>query len=169
MDLLLEEDLDRVLLMTFSEFGRTVKENGRRGTGHGAAAPVFLVGRKVKGGTIDFLFEHANPVPRALEQVYDENNDLVWGKALSKKLKHTFMRSRVMTFEVFNDWTPVDDCFVSLDPDEREIVDGTKTMEEMGQAIFQLFLDTASGKKTKSELLGLGDNEFVPWQVGAVM
>lgn len=50
----LERDklLDRVLLMTFSEFGRTVKENGRRGTGHGIAAPVFLVGGKVKGGLI---------------------------------------------------------------------------------------------------------------------
>lgn len=47
-----------------------------------------------------------------------------------------------------------------------EIVDGTQTMEEMGQAIFQLFLSTASGKKTKSELLGLGDNEFVPWDIG---
>ncbi|MBN1360389.1 MAG: DUF1501 domain-containing protein [Sedimentisphaerales bacterium] len=44
--------LDRVLLMTFSEFGRTVAENGRRGTGHGAAAPVFLVGSKVKGGLV---------------------------------------------------------------------------------------------------------------------
>ena len=44
--------LDRVLLMTFSEFGRTVKENGRRGTGHGAAAPVFLVGGRIKGGLV---------------------------------------------------------------------------------------------------------------------
>ncbi len=44
--------LDRVLLMTFSEFGRTVAENGRRGTGHGAAAPVFLVGGRVKGGLV---------------------------------------------------------------------------------------------------------------------
>lgn len=50
----LERDklLDRVLLMTFSEFGRTVKENGRRGTGHGIAAPVFLVGGRVKSGLI---------------------------------------------------------------------------------------------------------------------
>jgi len=50
----LERDnlLDRVLLMTFSEFGRTVKENGRRGTGHGIAAPLFLVGGKVKSGLI---------------------------------------------------------------------------------------------------------------------
>jgi uncharacterized protein (DUF1501 family) len=50
----LERDklLDRVLLMTFSEFGRTVKENGRRGTDHGSAAPLFLAGGKVKGGLI---------------------------------------------------------------------------------------------------------------------
>jgi len=51
-DLRRDKLLDRVLLMTFSEFGRTVKENGRRGTGHGAAAPVFLAGGKVKGGLI---------------------------------------------------------------------------------------------------------------------
>lgn len=44
--------LHRVLLMTFSEFGRTVKENGRRGTGHGAAAPIFLAGGKLKGGLL---------------------------------------------------------------------------------------------------------------------
>jgi len=49
-DLQRDRRLDRVLLMTFSEFGRTVKENGRRGTDHGVAAPVFLVGGRVKGG-----------------------------------------------------------------------------------------------------------------------
>ena len=49
--------LDRVLLMTFSEFGRTVEENGRRGTGHGSAAPVFLAGGKLKGGLVG---EHPN-------------------------------------------------------------------------------------------------------------
>ncbi len=42
--------LDRVLVMTFSEFGRTLAENGRRGTGHGAAAPVILAGGSLKGG-----------------------------------------------------------------------------------------------------------------------
>lgn len=44
--------LDRVLLMTFSEFGRTVRENGRRGTDHGSAAPLFLAGGKVTAGLI---------------------------------------------------------------------------------------------------------------------
>lgn len=51
-DLKRDKLLDRVLLMTFSEFGRTVAENGRRGTGHGAAAPMFLVGGKLKGGLV---------------------------------------------------------------------------------------------------------------------
>ena len=40
---------------------------------------------------------------------------------------------------------------------------------EMGEAIFQLVLEIASGKRSKSELLGFGDNEFVPWHIGAVM
>ena len=41
---------DRVVLMTWSEFGRRVVENGGKGTDHGAAAPVFVVGKPVKGG-----------------------------------------------------------------------------------------------------------------------
>lgn len=49
-DLAKDELLDRVLLMTFSEFGRTVSENGRRGTDHGAAAPMFVVGPRARGG-----------------------------------------------------------------------------------------------------------------------
>jgi uncharacterized protein (DUF1501 family) len=44
--------LDRVLLMTYSEFGRTLTENGRHGTGHGAAAPVLLAGGRIKPGLI---------------------------------------------------------------------------------------------------------------------
>jgi uncharacterized protein (DUF1501 family) len=51
-DLQRDQLLDSVLLMTFSEFGRTLAENGRHGTGHGAAAPVFLAGGRLKGGLI---------------------------------------------------------------------------------------------------------------------
>lgn len=43
---------DRALLMTFSEFGRRVKENASQGTDHGAAAPMLFVGGKVKPGLI---------------------------------------------------------------------------------------------------------------------
>lgn len=49
-----------------------------------------------------------------------------------------------------------------------EILDGTCSLREMGQRIFELMLRIASGEKTKSELLGLGDHEFVPWNIGVV-
>lgn len=41
---------DAILTMTFSEFGRRVDENANRGTDHGTAAPMFLIGGGVKGG-----------------------------------------------------------------------------------------------------------------------
>jgi altronate hydrolase len=50
-----------------------------------------------------------------------------------------------------------------------EIIDGKATIAEMGQRIFDLVLATASGAASKSEKHGYGQNEFVPWQVGAVM
>ena len=43
------------------------------------------------------------------------------------------------------------------------------SLEEKGREIYQLFLDVASGKQSKSEAQGLGDYEFVPWQIGATM
>ncbi len=49
------------------------------------------------------------------------------------------------------------------------VIDGEASVEEMGERIFSMILDIASGDKTKSELLGFGDEEFVPWQIGAVM
>jgi altronate hydrolase len=56
-----------------------------------------------------------------------------------------------------------------MDIDCGRIADGLASVEEMGERIFRLVLDTASGKKSKSEELGFGDDEFTPWQIGAVM
>jgi altronate hydrolase len=55
-----------------------------------------------------------------------------------------------------------------MDVNCGDIVEGV-SIEAKGQEIFDLMLKVASGEKTKSEALGYGDNEFVPWQVGAVM
>jgi uncharacterized protein (DUF1501 family) len=46
---------DRVTLLAFSEFGRTIKENGSGGTDHGTAGVVFLAGPHVKGGVVGTL------------------------------------------------------------------------------------------------------------------
>ena len=48
------------------------------------------------------------------------------------------------------------------------VIDGVLTIEQMGQQIFEHLLRSASGETTKSELLGLGDHEFVPWHLGIV-
>jgi altronate hydrolase len=55
-----------------------------------------------------------------------------------------------------------------MDVNCGDILEGTASIEEVGERIFRQILRTASGEKTKSELLGLGDHEFVPWQIGIV-
>ena len=50
-----------------------------------------------------------------------------------------------------------------------DIVDGTTTVEKKGQEIFEHIITCASGRKSKSELLGMGNEEFVPWTVGAIL
>jgi len=74
--------------------------------------------KKEKGGTIDFLFEHPNAVSRAKRAMYD--GDLVWGDTLKKRLLYHFKQRRVFTFEIFCDWTPTDECFVSLDKEVKD-------------------------------------------------
>ncbi len=59
-------------------------------------------------------------------------------------------------------------------PDDMDIncgsiATGDATIEEIGQQIFDLIVATASGRKSKSEELGFGSDEFAPWQLGAVM
>ncbi|MNE36330.1 D-galactarate dehydratase [compost metagenome] len=55
-----------------------------------------------------------------------------------------------------------------MDIDASPVLTGV-AMEEIGRAIFERMLAVASGEPSKSEALGIGDNEFVPWQVGAYL
>ena len=71
-------------------------------------------GKKYKGGTIDFLFEHSNIISRAVREFYDDG-ELIWGEKLQKKMLKNITTSRVLSFEVFNDWLPTDYCNVSID------------------------------------------------------
>ena len=48
------------------------------------------------------------------------------------------------------------------------IIDGEKSLDEMGEVIFNKMLAVASGEETKSEALGVGENEFVPWPIGVL-
>jgi len=70
---------------------------------------------KAKGGTIDFLLRHPNAIGRANNLKWDDKDKLIWGSDLKQKLRNEFTLAQSLRFEVFNDWLPTDDCFVSLD------------------------------------------------------
>ena len=55
-----------------------------------------------------------------------------------------------------------------MDLNAGRIVDGTATLEEVGREIYETILAVASGTQTVSEELDLGQDEFIPWQLGAV-
>ncbi|AXT26268.1 altronate dehydratase [Ruegeria sp. AD91A] len=56
-----------------------------------------------------------------------------------------------------------------MDVDAGDILTKGVSVEEKGQEIYRRLLQVASGARTKSEAQGLGDYEFVPWQIGAMM
>ena len=56
-----------------------------------------------------------------------------------------------------------------MDLNAGVILSNGKTVETVGREIYRMILDVASGGLSKSEAQGLGDSEFVPWQIGAVM
>jgi altronate hydrolase len=56
-----------------------------------------------------------------------------------------------------------------IDLDCGGVITGTTNVHELGECIFEQLLRIASGEKSKSELLGFGETEFIPWQLGAVM
>jgi choline dehydrogenase-like flavoprotein len=74
---------------------------------------------KVKGGNIDFLIEHSNPMPKATRNKYSDGT-LLFGSELKEKLHFYFTKQRRIRFEIFNDWLPTDDCFVSLDEEVKD-------------------------------------------------
>jgi len=86
-DLKAQGNLQRVLVMTFSEFGRRVNENASGGTDHGAAAPMFIVGNKVKAG---LLGRYPSLAPQDLFQgdiKYNVDFRQVYAGVLEKWLK----------------------------------------------------------------------------------
>ncbi len=56
-----------------------------------------------------------------------------------------------------------------MDVNCGQVVDGTKSVAEMGEEIFRKILVTASGEKSKSEVFGYGEDEFLPWHIGFYM
>jgi len=74
---------------------------------------------KFKGGSVEFMFEHQNIISRARKNNYQDGK-LIWGQALGEKLIKRFKEQKSIRFEIFNDWLPNDNCFVTLDKTHKD-------------------------------------------------
>ena len=70
--------------------------------------------KEFKAGTIDILFEHANPIRRASNLRWNED-ELIIGEQLQNKIFENFTKTRRLNIEIFTDWTPNDNSFISVD------------------------------------------------------
>lgn len=75
---------------------------------------------KVKGGTIDFVSEHANGVTKASKLKRGSDGELIFGSELKTKMKNYFTEQRKFKYEIFVDWLPTDDCKVELDTEVKD-------------------------------------------------
>lgn len=139
------------------------------------------LGAAAKGGTTTLtgVFEYAEPVTEkgfvfmdtpgydpvaATGQVAGGANVLCFttGRGSAYGCKPTPSIKLATNSEIYR--RMIDDMDINC----GDILDGV-SIDEKGAEIFRAILDVASGKRTKSEELGYGDAEFIPWQVGATM
>ena len=76
-------------------------------------------GDKAKGGVIDFVHLHPNPLARASGRISGRDG-LIWGKPLKRDLETYFREGRYIKIEAFCDWLPNENSFVKLDPKVKD-------------------------------------------------
>ena len=165
--------------------GRDAQINGRVSPGnqHGGLANIFekSLGSSMKGGTGPLMevYRYAQPVTQkgfvfmdtpgfdpcsATGQIAGGANLIAFttGRGSCFGAKPAPSIKLATNTPMYNRLTE------DMDINCGTILDGDSTVQEMGRVIFEEFLRVASGGRTKSELLGLGDHEFVPWNIGIV-
>ncbi|HIP42148.1 MAG TPA: GMC family oxidoreductase [Campylobacterales bacterium] len=113
---------------------------------------------KMKGGIVDFLFEHANPISKASKQRW-EKGELLWGEELQKKIFKKFTATKQLNFEVFNDWLPTDNCFVSVDEKYKDIYGVPVANIRIGSHPHDLKIGRLLAKKAEAVMREMGAKE----------
>jgi altronate hydrolase len=165
--------------------GRDAQINGRVSPGnqHGGLANIFekSLGSSMKGGTGPLMevYRYAEPVTEkgfvfmdtpgfdpcsATGQIAGGANLI----AFTTGRGSMFGAKPVPSIKLATNTPMYNRLTEDMDINCGTILDGEATVHEMGTAIFDYMLRVASGEKSKSELLGLGDHEYVPWNIGIV-
>ncbi|RDK00854.1 UxaA family hydrolase [Paraburkholderia lacunae] len=177
--------LDRLAWWERYTHGHNGQFNGVVGPGNqqGGLANIFekSLGSAMKGGTtpLQAVYEYAEPIDRAGFVFMDSpgyDPVAVTGQIASGANLICFTTGRgsmfgskpAPTIKLASNTPMFRRLGEDMDINCGLILDGVRSVQEMGQDIFEHILRTASGERTKSELLGLGDQEFVPWHMGIV-
>ncbi|MBL8384204.1 MAG: altronate dehydratase [Burkholderiales bacterium] len=163
--------------------GRDVQINGKVSPGNnaGGLANIFekSLGSSMKGGTGPLMevYKYAEPVTQkgfvfmdtpgydpcsATGQIAGGANMIMFTTGRGSM----FGAKPVPSIKLATNTPMYERLIEDMDINCGLVLDGVLTMREMGRRVFDLMLEVASGAKTRSELLGLGDHEFVPWQIG---
>ncbi|SAK46711.1 altronate dehydratase [Caballeronia hypogeia] len=163
--------------------GRDVQINGKVSPGNqvGGLANIFekSIGSSMKGGTGPLMevYRYAEPVrQRGLVFMDTPGFDPVSATgqiagganliAFTTGRGSMFGAKPVPSLKLATNTPMYQRLVEDMDLNCGGILDGVASVESTGRAIFDALLGAASGQRTKSELLGLGDHEFVPWQIG---
>ncbi|WP_341316615.1 altronate dehydratase family protein [Paraburkholderia sp. IMGN_8] len=177
--------LDRLAWWERYTRGHNGQFNGVVGPGNqqGGLANIFekSLGSAMKGGTtpLQAVYEYAEPIDRAGFVFMDSpgyDPVAVTGQIASGANLICFTTGRgsmfgskpAPTIKLASNTPMFKRLGEDMDINCGRVMDGERSVQEMGQDIFEHILRTASGERTKSELLGLGDHEFVPWHMGIV-
>ncbi|VFR42943.1 Altronate dehydratase [plant metagenome] len=165
--------------------GRDVQINGKVSPGNqmGGLANIFekSLGSSMKGGTTGLMevYRYAEPVTQpglvfmdtpgfdpvsATGQIAGGANIICFTTGRGSM----FGAKPVPSIKLATNTPMYQRLTEDMDLNCGEILDGTASLQEVGERIFAQILKVASGEHTKSEDLGLGDHEFVPWNIGVV-
>ena len=177
--------LDRLAWWERYTRGHNGQFNGVVGPGNqqGGLANIFekSLGSAMKGGTtpLQAVYEYAEPIDQPGFVFMDSpgyDPVAVTGQIASGANMICFTTGRgsmfgskpAPTIKLASNTPMFTRLLEDMDINCGLVIDGERSVQEMGQEIFEHILQAASGQRTKSELLGLGDHEFVPWHMGIV-
>ena len=118
------------------------------------------LGGKAKGGVVDFLFEHANPMTKTIHQKWDSDGNLLYGSELKTKIKKYFTEQRRIKFEIFCDWLPTNDCNVTLSEDVKDKWGDPVAKVRTGYHKHDLKVGRFLAEKSKDILRGIGAKQI---------
>jgi len=115
----------------------------------------YFLDKDTKGGIAEILFEHANPIAKANKQKW-QNGKLLWGEELQQNIFAKLNYKKQLNFEIFNDWIPHDNCFITVDETHKDKYGMPVAKIRIGSHPKNVAIGEKLARKTKKVLKQMG-------------